>query len=334
MRKLTGLAAIALLMVASVSVQAGYLFSENFDAGLGSAWENGRDASHLTAPAPGNKPEPACSGGSISSNTCEDGVGRLLDAGGGNLVYYSENWAFGSCRGMVGLRGTTAYNRADGPFAITKHFIIAAAPESGEANGAGAGLFGPWHRNQGTAGWGGSQDGEGTHAAACTASPATPGDLESDLELGTHHWPGWKQTWVDGVRTAMNCQGTDCPQLQNPGYRDVQLPASGPPHAQGANDNLADQEGTGSWWTRGELGTTSGGVLQYAESFDPATGVANGGAGWITAKDQSGTDLDTRNAGHGTAATVYLGWGGFKNFAMSEVYVGDASNDVPVELSG
>jgi hypothetical protein len=338
MRKLTGLAVIALFLVASLPVSGAGIWSTDFDGGIPAELVNGRDAAHLGAPAPGNRPTPACDA-NVGSNTCEDGVGRLLDAGGGNLVYYSENWAFGSCRGLVGLRGTTAYNRSDGPEAIARHFIIAAAPEGGEANGAAAGIFGPFHRNAGTASWGGAQTGAGNHAAACSAAPATPGSLEADLELGTHHWPGWKQTYVDGSRTSANCLNTSsppCPELMNAGgYREVQLPAGGVVHT-GAQDTLADQSSTGSWWTRGKLGTVNGGLLQWATSYDPGTGVANGGAGWTTIKDSAGTDIDTRGSGGdaGTAATVYLGYGGFKHAGLAEIYYGDDTSPVPVELSG
>jgi len=341
MRKLTGLAAIALFLVASLPVSGAAIWSTNFDGGIPAELVNGRDAAHLGAPAPGNRPA-SCAGGAISSNTCEDGVGRLLDAGGGDMVYYSENWAFGSCRGLVGLRGTTAYNRSDGPEAIARHFIIAAAPEGGEAGGAAGGIFGPWHTTQGVAGWGGAQGAAGTHAANCSGLTGASGNgLEEDLELGTHHWPGWKQTYVDGARGFSNCLGTStppCPELQGAGgYREVQLPAGGgPPHAPGASDTIALQSSTGSWWTRGKLGTTDGGLLQWATSYDPGTGVANGGAGWTTIKDSAGADIDTRNTGGtaGSAATVYLGYGGFKTAGLVEIYVGDDSSPIPVELSG
>jgi hypothetical protein len=150
-KKAAILTAIVFMMVASLPVWAQtYPWHEDFDGGLGSEWANGRDAAHLTAPAPGNRPSLDCDGGLIDSYTCEDGVSRLLDAGGGNMVYYQENWAFGSCRALSGIRGTVAYPRSDAPYCVAELFNISAPPpEGGEANGAGAGVFGAWHTNAG-----------------------------------------------------------------------------------------------------------------------------------------------------------------------------------------
>ncbi len=340
MKKLFGFSAVLVLVIAGLPVSAQtYPWHENFDAGLGSEWENGRDAAHLTAPAPGNKPVPECEGGLISSNSCEDGVSRLLDAGGGDLVYYQENWAFGpACRALSGIRGTVGYPRSDGPVAIAELYIISAAPESGEANGAAAGVFGAWHRNQGTPGWGGAQNGEGTHVDACYAAPSTPGHLEGDLELGTHHWPGWKLTYVDGIRTPANCV-TDCPALQTSGgLREISRPGAGAlsaPHPQGNKDTIADQVATGSWFQRWEIHPVSGGLMQFASTYDPVTDTANGGAGWVTIKDSTGTPIDTRDTGggNGTAGTVYLGFGGFKHFGMVQLWVNsDLPPPNPVEI--
>jgi hypothetical protein len=341
MRKLTVWLATMLLMAASLQVSAQtYPWHDNFDSGLGSEWANGRDAAHLTAPAPGNRPSPACDGGAISSNTCEDGVSRLLDAGGGNMVYYSENWAFGSCRALSGIRGTVAYPRSDAPYCVAELFNISATPEGGEANGAGAGVFGAWHANAGIPDWGGTQDAPGTHAALCSGAPPVPGDLEKDLELGTHHWPGWKLTYVDGARGFANCLGTStppCPELAlTGGLREISRPGAGAlskPHPQGAMDTIADQVATGTWFQRWELDPVRGGLIQFASTYDPDTDTANGGTGWTTIKDILGTDIDTRGSGGGTASPVYLGFGGFKNFAMANVWVGSAATPVPVELS-
>jgi hypothetical protein len=342
MKKSTAFTVTVFLMVASLSVSAQtYPWHEDFDGGLGSEWENGRDAAHLSAPAPGNRPSPACDGGAISSNTCEDSVSRLLDAGGGDLVYYQENWAFGSCRAFSGIRGTVGYPRADGPTCIAELYIISAAPEGGENNGGGAGAFGAWHTNAGIPGWGGSQDAPGTHAALCSGAPPVPGDLEKDMELGTHHWPGWKLTYVDGARGFANCLGTSnppCPELAvTGGLREISRPSAGAlskPHSLGGMDNIADQAASGSWFQRWELHPIDGGLMQFASTYDPITDTANGGTGWVTVKDTLGTPIDTRNTGGtaGTASTVYLGFGGFKHMGIVQLWVDSLVTPNPVEL--
>ena len=307
---------------------ATYPWHDDFDGGLGPEWVNGRNDPSLGAPAPGNRPA-GCYGGNISSGSCADGVGRLLDAGGGDMVYYSENWAFVSCRGMVGLRGTVPYDRADGPYAIAELFIISAAPEGGESNGGAAGVFGAWHTDPGVPGWGGPYTGD---VADC---PSSSSGLEYDMELGTHHWPGWKLTYVDGPPGTLTCgPSSGCPELQTAGgLREISRPNVGSlskPHSSGSDDTVANQVATGTWFQRWELG-----LIQFASSYDPDTDTANGGAGWVTIKDSGGTEIDTRNTGGeaGTAATVYLGFGGFKHFGLANVWVGNSATPVPVELS-
>jgi hypothetical protein len=337
MKKSAILTVIVCIMVASLPISAQtYPWHEDFDGGLGPEWANGRDDPALGAPAPGNKPSPECDGGNISSGACSDGIGRLLDAGGGNLVYYSENHAFVACRGFVGLRGTVPYPRSDAPVAIAELFIISAAPESGEANGAGAGVFGAWHTIQGTAGWAGGGLGDPGNC------PPQSDTLEKDLELGTHHWPGWKLTYVDGVRGFFNCVATStppCPQLAlTGGLREISRPSAGAlskPHPMGAMDTLADQVATGTWFMRWELDPVQGGLIQFASTYDRATDTANGGAGWVTIKDLFGMPIDTRgvaNGGIGSTPTVFLGFGGFKHFAMANVWVDTAITPNPVEL--
>jgi hypothetical protein len=45
-----------------------------------------------------------------------------------------------------------------------------------------------------------------------------------------------------------------------------------------------------------------------------------------------GTDINTRGSG-GTAATVHLGFGGYKHMGIVQLWVGSAATPVPVELS-
>lgn len=329
MKKLVGVSLIACLLAmnAGAAGHLGPLFHEDFDAlgqmhgefglDMSSDWIPGLDDPTLT---PGLRPSPDCD---AVSDGCAGGVSRLVDLGGGDWAFWTENWSFGAgaTRSFNGLRGTFPLARADNLTVTFRVFGDKCVPLGGEAFPAANGPFGPYHLNPGVANW---------HNLS-----RADGALERDMELGLTHWSGWQHWFEENGSPGTDLDTSGGITLAGPGdgYRAVALGrplACTPP-----NSDWAAQKADGHYWYRAILGNDTGGTIQTSTDWDPVND-PHGGT-WSTALDNSLNPIDTRGtpAGPtiGSASTVYLGFGAFKHTMIDDIYVSTDSFPVPAELA-
>jgi hypothetical protein len=332
---------LILLLGAVCCIQPGaqdIQLEENFDA-LGAAFgQFGLDEASssffpgLDDPAllPGLMPA-ACEAPSAPDG-CALALSRLVELSSGDWALWATNWSAVSSnrRFKHGIRGGMPISRADSPECTFQVFGDSCTAPSGEFFPRANGPMGPYHTMAGFEDWG--------------DDPEFPTlSLERDVELGLSFWAGWKHHFEEGgsgqpndatgpkLRGNDSCFGLGCPSHS---YRRLlsELPIICPGQINSTTTDWTQQKATGSYWYRATLGPVTGGFQEFCQDYDPVTNICNDPAGWEPMKDQGGTPIDTRgdpvntlglptNVGStvGNAATVYLGFSGFKHTMLDNI---------------